>query len=153
MLDPSTDHSLGSAIDHQFGSIPLLDAEPDVVGHRPQTHYEMPPLTPVEKPPAEMTCLQMKTKIEQACKLDFTDMFASNNGDKTLVDRRAFLIYHPEEHSKELELIMRWLLMHHVEVGNAWYDGSWDSFMQQILGGGSGVIIVCYSPFVLGKRH
>ncbi|KAF1844651.1 uncharacterized protein K460DRAFT_365587 [Cucurbitaria berberidis CBS 394.84] len=141
----------------QLGTKPRLepvlvaDAEMEDVGQpnvehneicqSPQTLNEQSPPPLVEQPPARMICLQMKEKIEQACKLDFADMFASNDGDGVLVDRRAFLVYHPKEHSEELDLITRWLLMHHVEVGNAWYDGSWDNFKQQILEGGSGVII------------
>lgn len=102
---------------------------------------EQPPLSMIKQPLAKITCLQMKAKIEQACTLDFTDMFKS-------VDRKAFLLFHPEEHAEELDIIMRWLLMHHVEVGNAWYDGSWDYFKHQILKGGSGVIIVSCSPLL-----
>lgn len=95
-------------------------------------------------PRVKMTCLQLNSKIEQAYRLDFTDMFTSdcNNKGKSLMERRAFLLYHLQEHSKELEVVTRWLLMHHVEVSNAWYDGSWDKFRQHILNGGSGVIIV-----------
>ncbi|KAJ4369977.1 hypothetical protein N0V83_005741 [Neocucurbitaria cava] len=99
-----------------------------------ETLHEQLPLRMTEQPPAKMSCLQMKAKIEQACTLDFTSMFNH-------VDRKAFLLFHPEEHAEELDLIVRWLLMHHVEVGNAWYDGSWDYFKHQILRGGSGVII------------
>ena len=74
-------------------------------------------------------------------------MFGSNDGRNSgdLLDRRAFLIYHPEQHSKELDLITRWLLMHHVEVGSAWYEGSWENFKLQIVKGGSGIVIVSWS--------
>ncbi|KAH7392816.1 hypothetical protein BKA66DRAFT_456953 [Pyrenochaeta sp. MPI-SDFR-AT-0127] len=100
-----------------------------------------PPAT--ELPPARAMCFQLNSKIEQTCKLDFTDMFTSSGDDKvkSLTEFRAFLIYHPQEHSEELELITRWLLMHRVKVSNAWYDGSWISFKQQLVDGGSGIII------------
>lgn len=103
---------------------------------RPHQHSQ-----PVEQPPVGMSCLRLKQKIEQACKLDFIEMFTSNRNGNALVERRAFLLYHPEDHAEELDLLTRWLLMHHVEVGNAWYDGSWDHFKQSIMRGGTGVII------------
>lgn len=68
-------------------------------------------------------------------------MFEGDKENKIL-DRRAFLIFHPGDHSKELELITRWLLMHHVEVCSFWFDGSWDYFRQKVKAGGSGVVIV-----------
>ncbi|CAO2648618.1 Nn.00g078850.m01.CDS01 [Neocucurbitaria sp. VM-36] len=130
-----------AAVDTEMEDVAQPSFEQNVVMSPQHSPIEQPPRSLIEQPPAKMTCLQMKAKIEQVCKLDFTDMFKSNNEDAALLDRRAFLIYHPEEHLEELDLIMRWLLMHHVEVGNAWYDGSWDNFKQQILKGGSGVII------------
>lgn len=68
-----------------------------------------------------------------------------------MMSRKAFLLFHPQQHLEELDIITRWLLMHHVEVGNAWFDGSWEHFKEQILHGESGVIIVC-ADFV-GIEH
>lgn len=92
---------------------------------------------PVQLPTA-ITCGQLNRKIEQIFKLDITKLFASNSH----VDQRAMLLYHPEDHSENLELITRWLLMHGVEVGNAWYDGAWSYFRQQITEDKLGIIIV-----------
>jgi chromo domain-containing protein 1 len=66
-------------------------------------------------------------------------MFARNDskGSTTLTDRRAFLVFHPEQHSEELELITRWLLMHHVQIAGTHYQGAWPVFQQQIKRGGS----------------
>lgn len=76
-IEFTTDSSLGSATEHQFGRIPLLNAGPDVAEHPPQISIEPLSLPLVEQPPpAKMTCLQMKAKIEQACKLDFTDQLS-----------------------------------------------------------------------------
>ncbi|KAF2878196.1 hypothetical protein BDV95DRAFT_480552 [Massariosphaeria phaeospora] len=90
-----------------------------------------------------LTCVDLKRKIEDICKLDFKIIF-QYNGDglkESVLDRRAFLIFHPEDHSEELELITRWLVMHHVEVCSFWFEGSWDYFKGQISDGGTGVII------------
>lgn len=51
-------------------------------------------------------------------------------------------MFEPRQHIEEIELITRWLMMHYVTVYNLWVDGSWNHFTQQILYGGSGVIIV-----------
>ncbi|KAF2129023.1 hypothetical protein P153DRAFT_431837 [Dothidotthia symphoricarpi CBS 119687] len=123
----------GSAIDFGMTDVAAPVLTDDL------TSTTVPP--PIERHLASIPCLQMKQKIEQICKLDFTDMFTGNRDEGAIVDRRAFLLYHPQDHVEELDLITRWLLMHHVEVGNAWYDGSWDHFKQQITGGGSGIII------------
>lgn len=63
-------------------------------------------------------------------------------GDDKMLERRAMLLYHPEEHSEEIELITRWLLMHDVQVSNLWYDGAWTQFHQDVSEGKSGIIIV-----------
>jgi chromo domain-containing protein 1 len=68
-------------------------------------------------------------------------MFGDENGN-TMLKRNAFLMFHPGNHAKELELITRWLHLHHVEVRNVWLEGSWEDFKQQVVGGGTGVIIV-----------
>lgn len=168
MSESATTLSHPGISDDQFGPISLLkpvtavDTEMedvgqpifdhDVVMSPQQTSVEQPLLPLVEQARAKMTCLQLKSKIEEACKLNFIEIFSSNDGEKAFVDPRAFLLYHPTEHSEELDLIMRWLLMHHVEVGNVWYDGSWNNFKRQILGGGSGVVIVCHQ-FFLKSEH
>ncbi|KAF2031615.1 hypothetical protein EK21DRAFT_62655 [Setomelanomma holmii] len=103
-----------------------------------------------DPPPSELTCrlclscAQAKLNIERALKVDFEDMFewGSDEDGTIMVDRRALLLYHPEDHAEELELITRWLLMHHVEVSNAWSTGCWEYFRQHIGKGGSAVVIV-----------
>jgi hypothetical protein len=76
-------------------------------------------------------------------------MFTYNHDQNSdaISDRRAFVLFHPEDHMEELELITRWLLMHHVEVYSFWSDGAWKHFKEQIAKGGTGVIIVrCLPP-------
>jgi chromo domain-containing protein 1 len=93
--------------------------------------------------PNLMTCLALKTSIEQACRLDFTDMFSINiNEREVALAKRAFLVFHPEAHAAEIDLITRWLLMHHVAVSNTWYDGAWNYFREQTIESGSGIVIV-----------
>jgi hypothetical protein len=93
---------------------------------------------------ARLSCSQLKLSIEQALKVDFTDIFkwGEDQNGPIMMDRKALLLYHPEDHSEELEMITRWLLMHHVEVSSVWSAGCWDYFRQQITTGGSGVIVV-----------
>ena len=117
--------------------------------------YEIPasrtPTTPVVALNSTgPSCMELKKSIESACKLDFMDMF---EGDKenTVLDRRAFVIFHPGDHSKELELITRWLLMHHVEVCSFWFDGSWDYFRLKVKAGGSGVVIVGFLLYSIAE--
>ncbi|ORY18027.1 hypothetical protein BCR34DRAFT_380955 [Clohesyomyces aquaticus] len=93
--------------------------------------------SPQKAPPS--SSIEVKQTIEDAFKLDFKEMFVKDEG--IAVDRRAFLLFHPEDHKMELELITRWLLMHHVEVFNFWKEGAWDYFKQQIVKGGTGVMI------------
>ncbi|KAF2710940.1 hypothetical protein K504DRAFT_465972 [Pleomassaria siparia CBS 279.74] len=87
-----------------------------------------------------LSSAQFKEMVETACKLDFTDMFG-NDGEGGFLNGKAFLVYHPGDHAKQMELIARWLLLHDVEVCSFWLDGSWEYFKQDIMGGGSGVII------------
>jgi chromo domain-containing protein 1 len=113
--------------------------------HSPPMIKEKPPVQLVKDDlPAKLSCLQLKRTIEEAVKIEFNNLFgwSSSGNGFTMVNRRAMLLYHPEDHSEELEVITRWLLMHHVEVSSAWYSGSWDYFRQQILKGGSGIIMV-----------
>ncbi|XP_014561977.1 hypothetical protein COCVIDRAFT_85180 [Bipolaris victoriae FI3] len=98
---------------------------------------------PVELGAPEATCEKVRKRIDSVCDLDFEELFGSNNCERgiKLIDRRAFLVYHSEEHAEELELITRWLLMHHVEVSGVHFSGGWAKFQQEIKSGGSGVII------------
>jgi len=102
-----------------------------------------PPPPPFEAPPPKISCPSLEAEIGSVVKLNFKDMFARSDGANPFVERRAFLIYHPEQHAEELALITRWLMMHHVQIGSAHYEGAWEDFQQQIKKGGSGIIIVC----------
>jgi chromo domain-containing protein 1 len=79
--------------------------------------------------------------IGGACRLEFRNVFCSNSDETMYLDRRAFLLFHPDDHAEELEVIVRWLLMHHVEVYTLHVDGAWDHFQCKISEGGSGVIM------------
>jgi chromo domain-containing protein 1 len=119
----------------------------DSVKHAPEQSVQQPgppPPPAVVFPPAKATCAQLEAKITESCMIDFKEMFGKN-GDGTVLDRRAFLVYHGEQHAEYLNVITRWLLMHHVEVFSACSEGAWDRFQQQIRGGGSGVIIVSHT--------
>jgi hypothetical protein len=102
---------------------------------------------------AAVSSLQMKQLLDQFMKITFTDLFAwgENESGKIMLDRRACLLFHPVSHLKSLNLITRWLLLHHVEVSSPWYAGFWDYYTQQLCNGGSGIIIVshCFSDFLV----
>ncbi|XPS67741.1 hypothetical protein M3J09_000040 [Ascochyta lentis] len=104
------------------------------------------PTTQVVPPmqlPTATTSSQLNQQIEQYYNLDMIKMFGSGVTGDYILERRAMLLYHPEEHSEDIELITRWLLMHKVEVGNLWYDGAWGHFQQEVVERGrSGIIIV-----------
>jgi chromo domain-containing protein 1 len=102
-----------------------------------------PPSPHDESTQPHITCQDLKRGIEDACKLNFTEMFAYNyeGHSEPVLDRRAFLLFHPEDHMEELEIITRWLLMHHVDVYSFWNDGAWARFREQIDKGGTGVLI------------
>lgn len=113
------------------------------------THHAYAPPPPPPPPltvlaPAGTSCQELNKTIEQALQIEFADVFewGENEKGKIMLDRRAMLLYHPEDHCKELEVITRWLLMHHVEVSSVFQDGCWDYFRQQTTKGRSGVIIV-----------
>ncbi|KAI4699061.1 hypothetical protein J4E81_004952 [Alternaria sp. BMP 2799] len=112
---------------------------------QPQQPFQPPPPPPppMEFPPVDIRCTELQERISAVSKLDFEDMFATNDGETTIdpVERRAFLFFHPEDHFVEFEIITRWLLMHHVQVSSASYAGGWADFQQQILKGGTGIII------------
>jgi len=96
------------------------------------------------KPPSrQFSCADLKQGIENACKLNFTEIFSYNydQHSEAVLDRRAFVLFHPEDHMEELELITRWLLMHHVDVYSFWSDGAWHRFKEGIFKGETGVII------------
>jgi chromo domain-containing protein 1 len=114
----------------------------DLIEHAPQQSVQPPrppPPPPIEFPPAKASCEQLQTKIKTALKLEYNDIFARNGG---VMDGRALLIYEPDQHAEELETITRWLLMHHVRVFSMHSTGAWDRFRQEIMEGGSGVVIV-----------
>jgi chromo domain-containing protein 1 len=92
--------------------------------------------------PTRINCTEMKNVIESACELDFEKLFRQNDKNDGHLDRRAFLMFHPKDHMEEFDLITRWLMMHHVEVCSLWLDGSWDYFLQSVMGGGTGVVLV-----------
>lgn len=98
--------------------------------------------------PTRVSCAKLKDIIEDVCKINFRTVFSSFGGREEPLDRRAFLFFHPEYHMEELELLTRWLLMHHVEVGSLWANGSWDHFRDNIREGGSGVIIVSRNSII-----
>lgn len=120
----------------------LAPTDDDVT--RPQSPEVIEPAESVEFGAPEATCEKMQKRIESVCDLNFEELFGSNNCERgiKLMDRRAFLVYHSEEHAEELELITRWLLMHHVEVSGVHFPGGWTKFQQEIKNEGSGVIIV-----------
>ncbi|CAI6328565.1 unnamed protein product [Periconia digitata] len=128
----------------------LVNALPVIHMHRPKNATlaaaqptlsvkSQAPATPVEK-----STMDLKKRIEQACKLNFKEMFVYNSEtvqDATL-DKRAFLVFHPCHHLEELEVLTRWLLIHHVEVFNFWSNGGeWDAFKNEIAQGGTGIVI------------
>jgi chromo domain-containing protein 1 len=108
----------------------------------PLSSFRPPPPPPIEFPPAKAECAQLQAKIEKAYSLDYDKLFARHAGH---VDRKALLIYDSEQHAEELEVVTRWLLMHHIEVFSVRSEGAWDRFRQEIMAGGSGVIIVSCS--------
>ncbi|KAF2688760.1 hypothetical protein K458DRAFT_428271 [Lentithecium fluviatile CBS 122367] len=134
--------------------VPMPDEPHFSPGFNPEDESLQPPMddeaTPLsrplpapESPPTQISCIELKRKIEDACKLNFTEMFTYNYNqyEDAISDRRAFVLFHPEDHMEELELITRWMLMHHVEVYSFWSEGAWDHFKDQIVKGGSGVIV------------
>jgi len=107
--------------------------------------HESPIIWSADADPASLSCLNFQEMVGNACKLNFGELFRDEQGGKMLA-QAAFLMFHPRDHAKELELITRWLHLHHVEVRNVWLDGSWEHFKQNIIGGGTGVIIVSLLP-------
>jgi hypothetical protein len=103
-----------------------------------------PVLPHVPQSPSWPSSLNMTRDIELALKITFTDLFEwGDDGTKRIMlDRKAFLLYHPTDHTEQLDLITRWLLMHHVEVCSAWLPGGWHYYKQLVARGWSGIVIV-----------
>ncbi|OAG19235.1 hypothetical protein CC77DRAFT_1021396 [Alternaria alternata] len=118
---------------------PIPSGQPQQFSFQPPPPPPPPPITNEVK----IKCEQLRTAGGSVCTLDFEDMFASNGSEEAvnLLESRVFLMYHPEDHFEELEIITRWLLLHHVQVASTSYQGAWAVFKQQILQGGSGIII------------
>jgi hypothetical protein len=86
---------------------------------------------------------QLNAKIEKFYNVNISEMFQSIvPGDDQPLERRAMLLYSPEDHPEDVDLITRWLFMHHVQVSNLWYDGAWTQFHDDVSEGKSGIIIV-----------
>lgn len=97
-----------------------------------------------EGAPAIPTASQIRCRIESSFNLDITEIFCPLvPGDNDPLERQAMLLYDPKEHSEEIELITRWLLLHNVRVANLWYSGAWSQFRDDVEKHKSGVIIVC----------
>jgi chromo domain-containing protein 1 len=111
-----------------------LDLDDDV-------SHNVPMVWGADMDPASLSCLDFEEIVGNACKLNFGDMFGDEKGGQLLAPT-AFLMFNPRDHTKELELITRWLHLHHVEVRNVWVDGAWEHFKQNIVIGGTGVILV-----------
>lgn len=89
---------------------------------------------------------ETESKFESQLSLDFKEMFSCNGGQKgdLIAEPNALLLYNPEQHTKEHDIITRWLSSNHVEnVFRYWtgiYD-EWNGFKELILAGGSGIIV------------
>lgn len=95
------------------------------------------------KASSTLSSSQLRTEIENLWNLDVGDMFNSGRpGDNNVLERHAMLLYSPEDHPQELELITRWLLMHNVKVKSLWQANAWASFRDDLVEDKSGIIIV-----------
>ncbi|KAH3915015.1 hypothetical protein HBH56_083340 [Parastagonospora nodorum] len=101
---------------------------------------------PTTPPRTVPTSLEMKLKIEKVLKTDFSHMFqwSQDEGEKSMLDRKAFLLYHPVDNQEELELMTRWLMLHHVEVRNAYFEGAWRQYAREHVEqkSSSGILVV-----------
>ncbi|KAF2730528.1 hypothetical protein EJ04DRAFT_555345 [Polyplosphaeria fusca] len=130
------------------GAPPFPQSQPDNASYAPQLMNDNGPMSTDQRMPQTVDIdrsravrpsnEEMQRLIGRACKLDYGDIFKHN---EAFLDRRVFLIFHPGHHAAELELVTRWMLIHHAEVFNFWVDGSWDKFRQEIEKGGTGVIM------------
>ncbi|CAN9359619.1 unnamed protein product [Alternaria sp. RS040] len=145
MPDVDDDMDIGDAV--QPPTTNEATRTPSPIPSRQPQQFSFQPPPPPPPPPitneVKIKCEQLRTAGGSVCTLDFEDMFASNGGEEAvnLLESRVFLMYHPEDHFEELEIITRWLLLHHVQVASTSYQGAWAVFKQQILQGGSGIII------------
>ncbi|KAF2640478.1 hypothetical protein P280DRAFT_507175 [Massarina eburnea CBS 473.64] len=80
-------------------------------------------------------------RIETVLHLNFNEMFSYNDQEDGTLDKRAFLLFHPGIHAKELDMITRWLLVNEVEAFNFWSEGSWEEFRKETCNGKTGIII------------
>ncbi|KAH7073887.1 hypothetical protein BKA63DRAFT_514985 [Paraphoma chrysanthemicola] len=127
-----------AAVEPTFISSNLADPE--------SAHAHVQPAQPqslAEPPDARSSCSEIKLTFEKALNIDFTTIFewGKDENGTVMMDRKALLLYHPEDHSEELEIITRWMLTHHVEVSSVWSAGCWEYFQQQVEKGGSGVVV------------
>ncbi|KAF1961457.1 hypothetical protein CC80DRAFT_464352 [Byssothecium circinans] len=101
-------------------------------------------------PPVPLPDESFKKKMEAVCRLNFEDMFTYNGSDdaEAILERRAFLFYHPTDHAEELEMMTRWLLTHRVEVFNFWSEGSWEQFQKETRDDGRTGVIMAHPDFV-----
>jgi hypothetical protein len=110
----------------------------------------------VTRPSTVPSLREMSEAIEKALGFSFKDLFSwgDDKNGPIMLDRRAFLLYHPEDHLKELDLITRCLMGHHVEIGSAWFEGSWQAYAQKLLQTGSGVVFVsqCINQHLTSSR-
>jgi chromo domain-containing protein 1 len=123
----------------------MLDADEQqsVTLRRPTADAFKPPKAPPRTVPASSN---MKPKIEKALKTDFSHMFqwSQDEGEKNMLDRKAFLLYHPVDNQAELELMTRWLWLNHVEVSNAHFEGAWEQYAREHVKqkSNSGILVV-----------
>jgi chromo domain-containing protein 1 len=87
---------------------------------------------------------KMSEAMEKALGFNFENLFSWGDDENgpIMLDHRALLLYHPEDHLKELDLITRCLMGHHVNIGSAWFEGSWQAYAEEVLKTGSGVVFV-----------
>lgn len=155
--DPSVQHEMSPGADVPIPVSPLVEQVPSSLrAHRTQeagvhesasTVRQQPFGTDLEitLPPVKLSSMTAKHEIEEALHVTFTSLFewSDNGAERVMLDRKALLVFHPVDHQEELELLTRWLLLYHVEVSNAWLPGAWYYHREQIITGGSGIVIVC----------
>ncbi|KAH6642779.1 hypothetical protein C7974DRAFT_372654 [Boeremia exigua] len=143
---PSTQTVSSRSVDDNHDRSPT-DISSDVVQVFDRQHVRSPLALQVASHEETATAItpssQLRSRIERFWNLDIVEMFNSGvPGDNSTLERHAMMLYHPEEHEEEIELITRWLLMHGVKVANLWYDGAWGQFREDVAEYKSGVIIV-----------
>lgn len=130
----------------EFGVDDTDEIPLDVVDHVAQTPKQLPVRrqdASQDKVVTVLSVAQLRSKIEDLWNLDVVDMFSSGRpGDDIMLEKHAMMLYSPQDHSQELELITRWLLIHNVKVNSLWQDGSWAKFREDVAKDKSGIIIV-----------